>query len=77
MLEGHFMRAIHRTANWLLIGGSFTLAMFSSVANGQARQGRAPSEANFFIGTPGRMGAAEDALGRSGSAGNLAAFLCG
>src|SRR5438477_31919 len=45
--EEMHMLAIHRTST--LIAG---LAALVSIANGQARPGKLPSEANFFIGTP-------------------------
>ncbi len=44
------MHAIHRTS--ILIAVGLALGLFASVASGQARQGRPPSEANHFIGTP-------------------------
>jgi hypothetical protein len=46
------MYTTHRTARGILIAEGLALTIFISAASGQARQGKAPREANFFIGTP-------------------------
>ena len=72
------MRAIQSTATRILIGGDsravrVRLRGERAVAAGEARTDAHRVE--LFYRHSARLGAAEDALGRSGSAGNLADFL--